>query len=146
MLHSPQRMGQTLARKPDEENAATPQQSAAPSSPFADPAEPILRRHGIDAEIAEKSWDIFHAARNSKELIDKLRRLDIPDAVKDELVVAKRQTDPAPNWRDRMERAVEAIQKVAAMPKEHLETSECHPKVLVAVMKIIGVGHKGSEE
>jgi hypothetical protein len=148
MLHNPQRMGQTLARKPDEESAAASQpQSTALLSPFADPAEPILRHHGIDAESTEKIWDGFHDSRTSADLAKKLANYsEVPDAVKHDLFVAKQKTDPAPTWSDRVERAVEAIHKVAAMPSEHVETSEKHPKVLAAVMKIIGVGHQGGEE
>jgi hypothetical protein len=145
MLHSPQRMGQMLVRKPDEETPAGSQQLSA--SPFSDPAEPILRRHAINAETAEKMWNDYHDSRTSAELAKKLTQYsEVSDATKHDLFVSKQQTDPAPTFRDRIERAVEAIHKVAALPREHVETSEKHPKVLAAVMKIIGVGHRGSEE
>ena len=144
MLHSPRIVQSMIARRPDAETPAAPQQPT--TSPFADPAEPILRSHGIDVDTAAGVWDIFHAARTSKQLIEQLQPLKIPDAVKHELVIAKQKTDPKPGWRDRVERAVQVVKTVAALPREHVETSERHPKVLAAVMKIIGVGHKGNEE
>lgn len=146
-MHSPERIQSgMLDREPDEESqqqeAAAPahEQSSSELPPYIDPAEPLLRAHGIDDDTAATVWDIFHSARDSKVLIEKLQPLDIPNATKHELVVAKQKGDPAPDWLTRLDKAVEAVNKVAqlhATPardgKSVLQLGEKHPNVMKAL-------------
>jgi hypothetical protein len=111
-----------------------------PLPPYVDPAEPILRAHGIDAETAANLWDIFHSVRSSRELIEKLQPLDIPNGTKDALVRAKSVNDPAPNSLDRVERVVGAIKSMTKLDAPHarggdsaLRTAEKHPNILRVV-------------
>jgi hypothetical protein len=108
---------------------------------YQDPAEPILRAHGVDAETAANLWDLFHSVRSSRELIEKLQPLDIPNGTKDALVRAKAANDPAPNWLDRVERVVGAIESMTKLDSPHarcgassLKVAETHPNVLQALM------------
>jgi hypothetical protein len=155
MLHSTKIMQSMLARRPSEEDADTKpvaqsapqsQQEAAPVQPrplerYQDPAEPILRAHGVDESVAAEVWDLFHSVRDSKQLADKLQSVDIPNATKHELVVEKQKDDPAPGWLDRLDRTVEAIKRVAKLHsipardgKSVAEFAERHPNVMKALV------------
>lgn len=109
--------------------------------PYQDPAEPILRAHGLDAETAADVWDLFHSARDSQQLAEQLQPLDIPNATKHELVVAKQKNDPAPTWHDKLDRVIDVINK--HLPKlnkpDRTGTSaataaEAHPNVLASFL------------
>jgi hypothetical protein len=118
--------------------SSQPQEQSAPQplEKYQDPAEPILRSHGVDDATAEKVWDIFHSVRDSKTLIDKLQPLDIPNATKDALVRAKARGDAPPSWLDRMQRVVDAIHRMPKLDSSStrggaslLKVAEAHPAV-----------------
>jgi hypothetical protein len=136
MLHSEKIYQSMIARRPDEETPAAPQQAAP--SPFADPAEPILRSRAINAEVAERIWNDYHDSRTSADLAKKLANYpEVDDAIKHDLFVAKQKTDPAPTFRDRLDRAVNAIKRVAQLHETPAPSgssvasvAEAHPNVL----------------
>jgi hypothetical protein len=137
MLHSEKSYQSMIARRPDEETPAAPQQAAP--SPFADPAEPILRSRAINAEVAERIWNDYHDSRTSADLAKKLANYPgVDDAMKHDLFVAKQKTDaPTPKWKDHLDRAVNAIQRVAQLHDTPAPSgssvagiAEQHPNVL----------------
>jgi hypothetical protein len=114
--------------------SSQPQEVAPMLEPYMDHAAPILIAHGIAPDLAAEVWDRYHSARDSKVLIEKLQPLDIPNATKHELVLEKQKGDPAPDWFSRLNQAVEAVKRVAALPREQVETSERHPRVFQALL------------
>jgi hypothetical protein len=155
VVHSDKIMQSMLARRPSEEDTDTkteaqsaptvesaPAQSLPPD-PWKDPAEPILRKHGVDEETTASAWDIFHASKNSAELAANLQPLDIPNELKAELYDAKRNHDAAPTWHDKLDRAVESIKHLARLHKtssarggkSSIDTADQHPHVLAAFLE-----------
>jgi hypothetical protein len=130
----------------DEIEGKKGQPQAAPASQelprYADPAEPILRAHGIDAETAANLWDAYHQARNSKELMHALINVDVSNELKNELYTAKRNHDPVPTWLDRVERVVDAIKSMTRLNVSDparggdspLRAAESHPHVFQALV------------
>jgi hypothetical protein len=131
-----------LSRRPDEENG----EQAAPVQerelePYMDHAEPVLRKHGVDDDLAAEVWGIFHGSKTSAELSTKLQPLDIPNEVKHDLVLAKQKNDPAPGWESRLEKVVDAIKRITKMNltpardgKSVLKLRESHPNVMRALV------------
>jgi len=129
--------GQGHRQLADEIDAQQPQLER-----YQDPAEPILRAHGIDADTAASLWDDFHNSRTSAGLMTKLEKYsDLPAAVKHELFVSKQKGDPAPGWLERVDKvigAIESMKGLAASPARggtsSLKVAESHPTVLQALM------------
>lgn len=150
MLHSEKIMSGMLSRKPDEESqpvqsAPQPQQESAwkpEVPPYADPAAPIVRAHGVDESVAHDLWNDFHNSRTSADLVKALAKYsDLNAAVKHDLFLAKQKNDPAPGWESRLEKVVDAIKRVAKLHsipardgKSVAEFGEAHPNVMRALV------------
>jgi hypothetical protein len=110
---------------------------------YQDHAAPVLREHAIPDDIAADIWDTFHSARDSKELIQKLRTVNISNEAKHDLVIAKQETDSntGTDWRERVEKVVAAITSMKGLASSSarggdspLAASEKHPHVLQSLL------------
>jgi hypothetical protein len=96
-------------------------------TPFADPAEPILRGvPGITDDERADLWDAFHS-KSADELAQHLQPLAIPEEHKNRLYQAKQMSMPAPAPLDK---ATQAIKAVATIDPKVLDMAETHPNVL----------------
>jgi hypothetical protein len=124
-----------------------PQEPSVPTTqklePYQDHAAPVLREHALDDSVAADVWDLFHAARDSKDLIAKLRTVNISNEAKHDLVIAKRETDSntGTDWRERVEKVVAAITSMKGLASSSarggdspLAASEKHPHVLQSLL------------
>jgi hypothetical protein len=162
-------MQSMIARRPSEEDADTkPVAQSAPQSaqtqqqeaayvpevpPYVDPAEPILRKHGIDESVAHDLWQQYHDAPDSKALMHALIGVNVPNELKSELYAAKRKHDAAPTWLDRLDKTVEAIKRVAKLHsipardgKSVLKLGESHPNVMRVLVDAELKSHDPKEE
>lgn len=96
-----------------------------------DRAKEILTSANIPAEQKANAWDAYHDAPNSKHLVARLQYLDLPEEIKQQLYDAKRANEPEPTALDRK---VEAIKRMATIPKHVLEDAEKHPVLLKALL------------
>ena len=98
------------------------------TTPFLDAAKPILAGDpALSDEHRADLWDTFHNSKNPDDLIAKLQPLAVPDDTKHRLVLAKRKSMPAV---PPIDKATEAIKRVAQIDPQTLEVAETHPNVL----------------
>jgi hypothetical protein len=98
-------------------------------SPFSDPAKNILAAtDGLSEDQKADVWDTYHGSKTSAELASKLQQhAFLPDAVRQSLFVAKAATD-AP--KSAVNKTIDAVHRLAAIPIEMLNFAEAHPVVL----------------
>jgi hypothetical protein len=103
-----------------------------------DHAKNILWNHlsvhgGFTMADAADAWQAYYEASSADDLSKKLAPMNLPTETKHELYLAFQQhreiSKPPSNWRDRLDRAVDVVKRVAQLPSEHLATSESHPLV-----------------
>lgn len=95
-------------------------------SQFTDQAKPILAGSpDLTDDKRAALWDIFHNTKDSAALAQHLQSADAPDDVKQQLFDAKKKMEPtaAP-----LDKATEALTKIANMNPVLLDQIEAHPK------------------
>jgi hypothetical protein len=111
-----------------------------------DHAANILHRagmvHDISESVAGRIWDDYYSARTSSDFVEKLNRMDIPNALKHELYLAHQQyrhVEPS-----RVEKVIAAIHRMGSkvLPLRHIEAGEKHPNVLKAFAESILKNHE----
>jgi hypothetical protein len=108
-------------------NPAVAAQPDAQQSPYADPAEGILRGDtSITDEDRSALWDSFHGARDANHLAQILQPLVIPNDTKHKLWQAKQATAPVSS---NIEKVSAAIQKLSQLDPVTLDIAEKHPIV-----------------
>ena len=109
--------------------------AAPPIHPTSDHAKRILESvpdHVMSMDSKANGWVIFHSSRDSKELAQRLINFDAPEQVKTDLWNAKKQySDPVPTP---MDRATEALHRMASMDPNVLEIAERSPNILKSLM------------
>lgn len=95
------------------------------SAPYRDPAEAILRGDpSLTDEHRATLWTIFHEAKNPDDLAQRLQWHSASNQTRHLLVQAKGLTAPTP---DPVDRIVDALHRVAALPRNVLEMAEMYP-------------------
>ena len=104
---------------------------------YADPAEAILRGDpSLTDEHRATLWTIFHEAKNPDDLAQRLQWHSASNETRHLLVQAKGLTAPTP---DPVDRTVDALHRVAALPRNVLEMAEKYP---VAAKSLIQAAQK----
>ena len=101
---------------------------------FIDHAFPVLYGEptfGKDDEKRSQLWDLFHSSRDVNELAQQLPEGLHPDFVRSFLKAKSKPSVPAATP---MDKAVEAVHRVAALDPQVLETMERSPHILNALM------------
>ena len=109
---------------------------------FIDNAFPILRGDPVlSPQDRSDIWDLFHVhSKDAGELAQHLQSVPgLPDDTRAQLIAAK--SKPSVEY-DNLDRTVQAIHKLAALPSQVLETAEAHPHVLGHYVNQL----KGTEE
>jgi hypothetical protein len=90
-------------------------------------AEPILRAaEGIDDSQRADLFDHYYDAKSSAELASRLNGIPVSEDLKQELIAAKRLSEPEPTV---MDKTVSAINRLASIPQSVLDIAEKHPVV-----------------
>lgn len=113
-------------------------------APFVDPAAPLLAASPeIDDAKRADLWDVFHNAKDPNELAQQLQKVAIPDDLKLGLFDAKKKLSVLPSPVDR---ATEAINRIAQIDPKVLDLAESHPNVTKAFLAAAKEGEKASTE
>lgn len=116
-----------------------------PDQPFIDHALPILDGDpALSDELRADLWDAFHTTKSAEDLAQHLQPLAIPDDTKQRLFDAKKKSIPP--LVDPLDKASAAIQRLAALSPQVLETAETHPNVLKTLAGAATQGEKASTE
>jgi hypothetical protein len=124
------------ARYTQSHGVAVPEGEPAPvivpeSSAFYDHAKAILTPAPIMQDQRADAWDHYHLAKTPRELSTRLQGLGLPPDVQQQLLDAKQSSRPEPTPLDR---AVEAVKRLASIPQATLDVAERSPNVLKALL------------
>jgi hypothetical protein len=111
---------------------ATSQEPAQSIDPrLIDHAKRILMPSLLDQDTKATAWDHYFAAKTPTELSARLQTLNLPTDVHQQLVDAKQATMPVLTPVDK---AVEAVKKLASMDPRTLDLAENHNHVFQAFL------------
>jgi hypothetical protein len=127
------RQNQAAASEEDSNaSTAAPAPSSVPeSSPFFDKAKKILDLASVDMDTKANAWTHYHTAKTPQELATRLTGLNLPADLHSQLVDAKQSSMPKPTHADKI---VEAITRMASIPRATLDLVEKSPNLLRAFL------------
>ena len=96
-----------------------------------DPAENILAPAPLDDSTKADVWDHWHAAKTLKELSTRLRGLNLPVDVQQQLLDAKQLITPSPTPTDKV---ADAIQAIGRMEPRTLDWAEQNVDKFMAML------------
>jgi hypothetical protein len=94
---------------------------------LVDHAEDILSNAPLDDSTKADLWDAWHDAPNVDFLARRLADFDIPDRLEEDLVMAKKLSEPEPTPIDK---ALGAIHRLGQMDPQTLRVAETHTNIL----------------
>ena len=97
---------------------------------FHDHARDILSPAPLGDEAKALLWDHYHGAQDSAELAARLNSVPGDDLLKQQLIQAKKLSDPELTATDKV---TDVIGRIARMDKSTLQIAEAHPHILSAL-------------
>jgi hypothetical protein len=108
--------------------------------PYQEPAAPILSQSlDVNDDDRAELYDIFHDSKSSDDLAQKLgtASVEVPAPLRQQLLNAKRVTDPTPTVVDK---TVGALKRLAQVDPRILDLAEGHPNVMKVLLDAAAKG------